>query len=256
MPNNNDPPRNRPWERGGGGGDEDDDRPRRRRDRDDDEGDDDDRPRRRRYDDEDRPRRRGRSGAEEANGLALTGVILGALAFCTAGLTAIPGLICSALALGKPTGRGMAIAGVALSVVGAVVGVGGTYFAYTKMRSAGRQQTDANNMKEIGLALHNHHDTRAVLSPYALDASGKAQTGLSFRVGLLPYIEQEGLYRRFDLTQPWDSLDNRSLAKTPLKTYTSPFDGGVASANTPYRVFVGGGAMFNADERAKTRLID
>ena len=99
----------------------DDDRPRRRK-REDDE--DDDRPRKRKRDedddyDHDHPRGR----APESNGLATAGLILGILSFC-GGVAGIPAVICSLLALGKPTGRGLAITGLLLGGLGMLVWAG------------------------------------------------------------------------------------------------------------------------------------
>ncbi|MBN9120633.1 MAG: DUF1559 domain-containing protein, partial [Planctomycetes bacterium] len=249
----NEPPRNRPWDRGGR---DDDDRPRRRdRDRDDRDDDSEDRPRRRRYegedDEDDRPRRRRGATVEESNGMAIAGLILGGLSFCTC-LTAIPGVICSALALGKPTGRGLAAAGLALSVLGAFVSVGVLYYATSKVRGAATRIVDQNNLKQIGLATHNQADRTDGFSQYAQDQRGNIYTGSSFRVGLLPYIEQDSLFRRYDLTQPWDGPANRPISNTPIKTYTSPYDGPEPSQKTPYRVFVGGGALFNDDDKRVT----
>src|SRR5262245_49062201 len=108
MPNENDPPRRRPWD----AGDRDDDRPRRERN----EGDD-DRPRRRERDDyeddDDRPPRRerdefgGRPRQQASNGLATAALILGILSLFTACITGIPAIICGLIAMGKPVGRGM-----------------------------------------------------------------------------------------------------------------------------------------------------
>jgi prepilin-type processing-associated H-X9-DG protein len=255
MPTENDPPRDRPWDRGGR--DRDDDRPRRRDDDDDRDDREDDRPRRRRYEDDDdydRPRRRGGAKTEGGNGLAIAGLILGILAFCT-GITALPGLICSGLALTKPTGRGMAIAGLILNILGGLVMVGGMFYAITKVRSAAVRMTDQNNMKQIGLGMHSEYDTNGFgLSQYARDSTGRVQTGSSFRVWILPYIEQGALYKRYDLSQPWDGPTNRSVSNTPLKVYTSPYDGPEPSANTPYRVYVGGGAIFSEEDRKGVKL--
>jgi hypothetical protein len=241
MSNSNDPPRNRSWDRDNR---DDDDRPRRRRD------DDDDRPRRRRDDDDDfddRPRRRAGSRSAGPNGLAVAALVLGLLAIFTAGLTALPGLICGALALGKPNGRGMAAAGLVLSVLGGLVGVGVMYFAVTSVREAATRMGDSNNMKQVGIALHAEADRTGGFSPYAVDRRGHLAPGLSFRAGILPYIEQNSLYNRLDLSQPWDGPTNRSVTNTPIKTYTTPYDGPEPSVSTPYRVFVGGGALFNED---------
>lgn len=225
MPNDNDPRRNRPWERG----DRDDyDEPPRRRD------------------EFDRPPQ------PQGNGLAVAGLILGILSFFTLCLTGIPAIICSAIAMGKPAGRGIAIAGLLLGMLGTVAGIGVGIWGYIKATEsvglAADRLRDQNNMKQIGIAFHSQHDANWGMSaPHARDFTGKVNTDLSWRVGILPYIEQQSLYNRFDLTQPWDSAKNKPLSNTPIKTYTGPFDGPEPSVNTPYRVFYGGGAMFNED---------
>lgn len=245
----------RPWDARGRGDDRgrDDDRPRRprgdddrpRRPRDEDE---DDRPRRRHslddddYED-DRPRRRPQQGG---NGLAVAGIILGVLGFCTAGLTAIPGLICSAIALGKPAGRGAAIAGLALSVLGGLGGVGLLFFGVSRVRDAGVRMTDQNNLKQLGLAFHSQGDMNAGMAgPYAVDSRGTVNRELSFRAGLLPFIEQDTVYRQLDVTQAWNSPRNKSATGAIIKTFNAPGD--EPSTNTPYRVFYGGGAVFEED---------
>lgn len=246
MPRENDPPRNRSRDRDDR--DDYDDRPR-RRDRDDY---DDDRPRRRdREDDDDydddRPRRRGgRSSQPGGNGLAVASLILGILSFCTGCLTGIPAIICSLIAMGKPTGRGMAIAGLLLGGLGTIGGAVGGYIGYMRIERAKYRMKDSNNMKQIGIAMHNQEMAMGrFIGPYAQDLGGQVNTELSWRVGILPYIEQSNLYLSFDLKQPWDSPKNKSPSNTIVMTYVSPYD--TPSVNTPYRVFYGGGALFEED---------
>ncbi len=205
MPNDNDPPRKRPWEQGNRD-DDDDDRPRgRNRDRDRDR-DDDDGPR----------RRRGAGERKPISGLMIAGIIVGVF---------VVGIVLLGI-----------LAGLLLPAV-------------QKVREAAARMSDANNMKQVGLGFHNHASMNQDMmsGPYARDDFGKVQTGLSWRVGLLPYVEQENVYRKFDLSQPWDNAKNRSASNTPIKTYTSPYDGKEPLVNTPYRVFYGGGALFEED---------
>jgi prepilin-type processing-associated H-X9-DG protein len=218
----------------------------------------DDRPRRARRDDrdddDDRPRRGRRDGDEgdrarsQSNGLAVAGLILGILSFVTLCLTGVPAVICSLLALGKPVGRGLAIAGLILGLLGTVAGIGLGVWAYTtgveRVRLTAMRLKDQNNMKQVGLGMHAAHDRQHGWSQYARDDFGKTNTGLSFRVELLPYIEQAHLYRKFNVQEPWDGPTNRSPSNTPIGTYTTPYDGEAPSTKTPYRVFVGGGAIF------------
>jgi hypothetical protein len=67
-----------------------------------------------------------------------------------------------------------------------------------------------NDLKQIGLAFHNYHNVHAALPPAAKrDANGKPL--LSWRVAVLPFLEQDMLYRQFKLDEPWDSEHNKKL---------------------------------------------
>ena len=64
-------------------------------------------------------------------------------------------------------------------------------------REAGRRMSCTNNLKQIGLSLHNYHDTLKKL-PYGI--RGHNGWGPSWYVGILPYVEQSTIYNRFDHT--------------------------------------------------------
>jgi hypothetical protein len=67
-----------------------------------------------------------------------------------------------------------------------------------------------NDLKQIGLAMHNYHDANGHLPTTNIrDANGTAL--LSWRVAILPYVEQEALYKEFKLDEPWDSPHNKKL---------------------------------------------
>lgn len=72
-----------------------------------------------------------------------------------------------------------------------------------------------NSLKQIALAMHNFHDNYGHFPPQALaDTSGKRL--LSWRVLILPYLDQANLYNEFHLDEPWDSEHNIKLvAKMP-----------------------------------------
>ena len=62
----------------------------------------------------------------------------------------------------------------------------------------------ANNLKQIGLAMHNFHDSYGGFpAAYSTDKNGKPL--LSWRVHILPFVEGQALYRQFKLDEPWDS---------------------------------------------------
>ncbi len=79
-------------------------------------------------------------------------------------------------------------------------------------RQAARRQFCANNLKQIGLAMHMYLDAHKSFPPAASrDSQGKPL--LSWRVHLLPYLECKSLYDQFHQDEPWDSQHNRQLIR-------------------------------------------
>ena len=118
-----------------------------------------------------------------------------------------------------------------------------------KVRTPAARAHDANNLKQLGLGQHNYADNNqdGLLGPYAQISPGVMNTELSFRVSLLPYMEESDTYRRIDLTQPWDSPRNALATSVAIKNLQSPDTPDATKPDTPYRVFCGGGALFEAD---------
>ena len=77
----------------------------------------------------------------------------------------------------------------------------------------------ANNLKQIGLGIMNYESTYGHLPHDITDKNGKPI--LSWRVAILPYIEQANLYNRFKLDEPWDSDNNKPWSQAIIKTYLS-----------------------------------
>ena len=78
-----------------------------------------------------------------------------------------------------------------------------------------------NNLKQIALAMHNFHSTYSSFPPtgsYADD--GKPL--LSWRVHLLPWLDNDDLYKKFKLDEPWDSAHNKALLKEMPEVFASP----------------------------------
>lgn len=77
-------------------------------------------------------------------------------------------------------------------------------------RHAARRIQCTNQLKQINLALLNYEQANRCLPPaYVADAKGRPL--YSWRVLILPYIEQGDLYKRIRLNEPWDSPHNRSV---------------------------------------------
>jgi prepilin-type processing-associated H-X9-DG protein len=116
--------------------------------------------------------------------------------------------------------------------------------ATTKATSAAAVQRSANNLKQIALAMHTYHDTNGNFPPAAVcDKKGKPQ--LSWRVLILPYIEQNELYKQFKLDEPWDSVNNKKLLAKMPGVYAMPGKSKPGDTDTYYRVFVDNGAGFD-----------
>jgi hypothetical protein len=119
--------------------------------------------------------------------------------------------------------------------------------AVQKVREAALRISDGNNLKNIGLALHAYHDINGRF-PAAAIYSKDGKPLLSWRVAILPYIEQQeqtpGLYQQFHLDEPWDSPHNKKLLDKMPKTYRHPRAGSKGGHLTYYQVFTGKGAMF------------
>jgi len=79
---------------------------------------------------------------------------------------------------------------------------------------ANTKQKTLNNLKQIGLACHNYHDTMGHMPANIVGLDGKVL--MSWRVNILPYIEQDNMYRQLDMTKAWDDPRNaKVLEKMP-----------------------------------------
>ncbi|MEX0610975.1 MAG: M56 family metallopeptidase [Pirellulales bacterium] len=78
-----------------------------------------------------------------------------------------------------------------------------------------------NNLKNLALAILNYEATYRALPPHAkYDASGKPV--LSWRVMILPFLDQADLYEEFRLDEPWDSEHNRKLLARMPDEFKNP----------------------------------
>jgi hypothetical protein len=199
----------------------------------------------------------------QTSGKALASLILGFTAlFPCSVFTGIPAIVLGALGLsdidsskGQLKGRKIAMSGIVLGALSCalvpvllVVGVlaGLMLPAVQSAREAARRAQCSNNFKRVGLAMHNFQSAEGHFPPAAItDKQGKPL--LSWRVAILPFLEEQELYRQFHLNEPWDSPHNSALLSKMPHVYACPSV--AASSNnaslTTYQVLVGPGAAFD-----------
>jgi hypothetical protein len=144
----------------------------------------------------------------------------------------------------KKGGMGTTAVVIGLVALFGCCGLGGVgaFFGVWRVREAAGRARDSNNLKQIGLGMHTHNDAQARLP--------EADGDVSWRVHLLPYIEQDRLYTQFDLNQAWDSPKNRKHADVRITQFVSAADP-PDSTQTRYRVFVGPGTLFEPGKPPK-----
>jgi len=103
--------------------------------------------------------------------------------------------------------------------------------AVQKVREAAARLQCTNNLKQIGLAMHHHHDSLGrfpagyqanTRDPAANPGTLDAPPGWSWAVFLLPYLEQDNVYRQLRLDLPAWHAANAVLVKTPFPVFLNP----------------------------------
>jgi len=120
-------------------------------------------------------------------------------------------------------------------------------------REAARRNTCRNNLRQIGIALHNYHDVHGHFpAPASYDEDGNPL--LSWRVHLLPFMEEARLYDQFHLDEPWDSEHNKQLIKEMPQIYRCPSSTHVeGDFHTCYVAPVGKGHFFEQHKEVSLR---
>lgn len=92
--------------------------------------------------------------------------------------------------------------------------------AVQSAREAARRAQSTNNLRQISLACLNHESATRTYPPAKFGTDGK--NGLSWRVAILPYLEQQQLYDQFHMDEPWDSEHNKKLIEKMPEVFKSP----------------------------------
>jgi hypothetical protein len=84
-------------------------------------------------------------------------------------------------------------------------------------RAAAKRLQSVNNLKQLCLAMHNYAQSHQGRFPAAVMYGPDGKTPHSWRVAVLPYLEQQALYDQYKFDEPWDGPNNRKLLdKMPL----------------------------------------
>jgi prepilin-type processing-associated H-X9-DG protein len=121
-------------------------------------------------------------------------------------------------------------------------------------REAARRSQCSNNLKQIALAFHNYHDVYGSFPPaYLPDEDGRPMH--SWRVLLLPFLEQQALYGMYDFSEPWDSPVNAMVTSTAIPVFQCPSDPTATGPTTNYMVITGPGTVFEGSQSTSIREI-
>jgi prepilin-type processing-associated H-X9-DG protein len=115
--------------------------------------------------------------------------------------------------------------------------------AVQDVRAAAQRVQSSNKLKRILLAMYDYEDKYDHFPPAAItDADGKPL--LSWRVAILPFLDQKALYKEFHLGEPWDSAHNKKLLNKMPAIYAPVTSGNTQPFLTFYQVFTGKGTVF------------
>jgi type II secretory pathway pseudopilin PulG len=110
---------------------------------------------------------------------------------------------------------------VVIAIIGVLVGL--LLPAVQQAREAARRSSCSNNLKQIGLALHNYHDTFKSLPSASLGTSGGVGgSRIAGWVFIMPFMEAGTLYDLWDLSYGYDDSQNHPARAKPLDGYFCP----------------------------------
>jgi hypothetical protein len=111
---------------------------------------------------------------------------------------------------------------------------------------AARRARCVNNLRQLVVAIHNYVSANRTF-PRAASTDSNGKPLLSWRVAILPYLEQNELYNKFKLDEPWDSPHNKALLKEMPAVFLCVDRVKPEPFTTSYRVLMGPGAALEND---------
>jgi hypothetical protein len=114
-------------------------------------------------------------------------------------------------------------------------------------RGAARRVQGMNNLKQLALAMFQSESTDGHFPAHAI-LSKEGKPLLSWRVYVLPYLEQDELFKQFHLDEPWDSANNKPLIAKMPAIFKSAAGKPLAEGQTRYVVPTGKDTIFEGDK--------
>jgi prepilin-type processing-associated H-X9-DG protein len=115
-------------------------------------------------------------------------------------------------------GAGIGSAGSAAPIMAALL-----LPAVQQAREAARRSQSKNNLKQMGLALHNYHDTHNQFPAATVENEKlKPEERLSWQAEVLPYLDQAPLYNQIDFDKGWEGEGNLGLLKNQIPVFLNP----------------------------------
>jgi prepilin-type processing-associated H-X9-DG protein len=122
-------------------------------------------------------------------------------------------------------------------------------------RSPARRAQCTNNLKQIAMALRNYEEVHKALPPaYTVDASGRPLH--SWRTLILPYLEQDALYRTIDLSKPWNDPVNAKALATPIGEFHCPASDRPENTTTYLAIVATNGCLIPKEARRLAEITD
>jgi len=155
---------------------------------------------------------------------------------------------------------------VVIAIIGILIGM--LLPAVQAVREAARRVNCLNNMRQLGLALHNYESANMAFPPSRLEPNDQAIPGdstnssgaesafQSWTTLILPYVEQSNLGDQFDFRQPWfDKVNsnNGNVIATPLDLFMCP-SSPTSDAFDPYHVIGAAAGDYGSINEVKSRV--
>ena len=142
------------------------------------------------------------------------------------------------------------VAGSNLTIAIPGVAVGMLLPAVQAVRTAARRTQSMNNLRQLTLAAHNYESAyrRFPSGDGPVEPDGPA---VSWRVKILPFIEQANLYEQYNFDEPWDSENNMKVAKQMPETFMNP-QSVAQDGYTVYRGVGGVSGIMGVDDEGKS----